>query len=151
MTTASEPTNYIYSALSAANIDPELAHNASEQVLNVAGRNITDHVDSRFDAVDKRFDAVDKRFDAVDSRFATLEKDIAQLRETVNKDIAHLSETVNKDIAQLGETVKENIAHLSKTVNKDIAHLNGYLKWLIPFHCALVVGILATLVVNMFR
>ena len=104
MTTASEPTNYIYSALSAANIDPELAHNASEQILNVAGRNITDHVDSRFDAVD--------------SRFATLEK----------------------DIAQLGETVK-----------KDIAHLSSYLKWLIPFHCALVVGILATLVVNMFR
>ena len=115
MTTASEPTNYIYSALSAANIDPELAHNASEQVLNVAGRNITDHVDSRFDAVD--------------SRFATLEK----------------------DIAQLGKTVKEDIAHLSQTINKDIAHLNGYLKWLIPFHCALVVGILATLVVNMLR
>ena len=96
MTTASEPTNYIYSALSAANIDPELAHNACEQMLNLAGRNIIDHVDTRF---------------------ATLEK----------------------DIAQLGETVK-----------KDIAHLSSYLKWLIPFHCALVVGILATLVVNMF-
>ena len=78
MTTASEPTNYIYSALSAANIDPELAHNASEQILNVAGRNITDHVDSRFDAVDKRIDTLDKRIGTLDKnlteRIGTLDR-----------------------------------------------------------------------------
>ena len=114
----SESTNSVYRALCDAGVEHTVAHNACEQMLNLAGRNITDHIDSRFDAVNSRFDAVNSRFDAVNSRFATLEK----------------------DIAQLGETVK-----------KDIAHLNGYLKWLIPFHCALVVGILATLVVNMFR
>ena len=96
MTTASEPTNYIYSALSAANIDPELAHNASEQVLNVTGRNITDHVDSRFDHVDSRFDAVDSRFDAVDKRIDTLDKNLSERIATLDR---HFNRIVNIQIA----------------------------------------------------
>ena len=96
MTTASEPTNYIYSALSAANIDPELAHNASEQVLNVAGRNITDHVDSRFDAVDSRFDHVDSRFNAVDKRIDTLDKNLSERIATLDR---HFNRIVSIQLA----------------------------------------------------
>ena len=94
MTTASEPTNYIYSALSAANIDPELAHNASEQILNVAGRNITDHVDSRFDAVNSR--SVDKRIDTLDKRIGTLDKNLTERIGTLDR---HFNRIVSIQIA----------------------------------------------------
>ena len=50
------PVDAIYRAWRAARVDPDLAHEAVEQVRAQAGRNVIDIMESRFDVVESRFD-----------------------------------------------------------------------------------------------
>ena len=118
MTTASEPTNYVYSAFAAANIDPELAHNAADQILNVAGRNITDHVDRRFETVENRINNIDKRIDTLDKnlteRIDTLDKNLTERIDTLNKNLTERIDTLNKNLTERIDTLDR---HFNRIVN----------------------------------
>ena len=67
------PVDAIYRALRSARVDPDLAHEAVEQVRAQAGRNVVDIMESRFAEVESRFAVVESRFDAVETRFDALE------------------------------------------------------------------------------
>ena len=118
MTTASEPTNYVYSAFAAANIDPELAHNAADQILNVAGRNITDHVDRRFETVENRINNIDKRIDTLDKnlteRIDTLDKNLTERIDTLDKNLTERIDTLNKNLTERIDTLDR---HFNRIVN----------------------------------
>ena len=50
------PVDAIYRAWRAAQVDPDLAHEAVEQVRAQAGRNVIDVMESRFEVIESRFD-----------------------------------------------------------------------------------------------
>ena len=64
------PVDAIYRAWRAARVDPDLAHEAVEQIRAQAGRNVIDIMESRFAVVESRFDAVES---VMESRFAVVE------------------------------------------------------------------------------
>ena len=149
MTTPSESTDYLYRAFCDAGVEHDVAHNASGQVLNLAGRNIIDHVDNRFTTLEKD---IASHGEAVRKDIARLEKDIASHGEAVRKDIARLE----KDIASHGEAVHKDITHNTEALRNDIASHGEiiathtrYATWHMSLHAVLVVGILGALFVNM--
>ena len=50
------PVDAIYRAWRAAQVDPDLAHEAVEQVRAQAGRNVIDIMESRFEVIESQFD-----------------------------------------------------------------------------------------------
>ena len=73
----------IYRAWRAARVDPDLAHEAVEQVRAQDGRNVIDIMESRFDVVESRFDVVESRFDVVESRFDATESRFAAVESVM--------------------------------------------------------------------
>ena len=111
------PVDAIYRAWRAARVDPDLAHEAVEQVRAQAGRNVIDIMESRFDTaesvmesrfaaaesiMESRFAAaesvMESRFAAVESvmesRFAELKAEIRVLQRVIWPLIGILATTV---------------------------------------------------------
>ncbi len=74
VTAPERPSTALFRALRGAHVDPDLAHEASEEVRVQAGQSVIAVVDSHFAVVDSRFDAMEARFDAIDSRIDTLQR-----------------------------------------------------------------------------
>ena len=103
MASSTDSIGATFRAFRAAGVDPDLAHEASEEVRTLAGQNVIAHVDARLDSfeagvdarfahvdarldslaaridnleqrVDTRFDSLEKRFDSLEKRFDSLEK-----------------------------------------------------------------------------
>ncbi len=74
VTAPERPANALFRALRDAHADPDLAHEASEEVRSQAGRNVIAVVEARFDAMEARFDAMEARFDAIASRIDVLQR-----------------------------------------------------------------------------
>lgn len=96
MASSTDSIGATFRAFRAAGVDPDLAHEASEEVRTLAGQNVIAHVDARLDSfeagvgarfahVDARLDSlaaridnleqrVDTRFDSLEKRFDSLEK-----------------------------------------------------------------------------
>ena len=143
MTTASEPTNYVYSAFAAANIDPELAHNAADQILNVAGRNITDHVDRRFETVENRINNIDKRID-------TLDKNLTERIDTLDKNLTERIDTLNKNLTELDKNLTERIDTLNKNLTERIDTLDRHFNRIVNIQLVLIVSIVGLLGAALF-
>ena len=80
MASSTDSIGATFRAFRAAGVDPDLAHEASEEVRTLAGQNVIAHVDARLDSlaahidnleqrVDTRFDSLEKRFDSLEKRF----------------------------------------------------------------------------------
>ena len=80
------PVDAIYRAWRAARVDPDLAHEAVEQVRAQAGRSVIAVVESRFEVVESRFDAMESRIDSLKSstevRFDAMESRIDSLKSS---------------------------------------------------------------------
>ena len=59
------PIDAVYRAWRAAQVDPDLAYEATEQVRAQAGRNVIDIMESRFAVVESRFDELGARIDTL--------------------------------------------------------------------------------------
>ena len=68
------PIDAVYRAWRAAQVDPDLAYEATEQVRAQAGRNVIDIMESRFAVVESRFAVMESRFDELGARIDTLQK-----------------------------------------------------------------------------
>lgn len=92
------PVDAIYRAWRAARVDPDLAHEAVEQVRAQAGRNVIDIMESRFEVVESvmesRFAVVESRFDVMESRFDELKAEIRILQRVIWPLIGILATTV---------------------------------------------------------
>ncbi len=78
------PATALFRALRDAHVDPDLAHEASEEVRAQAGQSVIAVVDSRFDVVDSRFDVVDSRFAVMEARFAEVKAEIQALSSRID-------------------------------------------------------------------
>ncbi|MCY4584775.1 MAG: hypothetical protein OXB98_01935 [Bryobacterales bacterium] len=65
------PVDAIYRAWRAARVDPDLAHEAVEQVRAQAGRNVIDIMESRFAAVES---VMESRFDELNTEIRVLQR-----------------------------------------------------------------------------
>ena len=107
------PVDAIYRAWRAARVDPDLAHEAVEQIRAQAGRNVIDIMESRFDAVESvmesRFTAVESvmesRFTAVESRFAAVESVMESRFDELKAEIRVLQRVIWPLIGILATTV----------------------------------------------
>ena len=75
------PADAIYRAWRSAQVDPDLAYEATEQIRTQAGHNVITVVESRFVEFGARFDVMESRFvefgarlDALADRIDTLQK-----------------------------------------------------------------------------
>ncbi len=59
------PIDAVYRAWRAAQVDPDLAHEATEQVRAQAGRNVIAVMESRFAVMESRFDELGAHIDAL--------------------------------------------------------------------------------------
>ena len=99
------PVDAIYRAWRAARVDPDLAHEAVEQVRAQDGRNVIDIMESRFDVVESRFDVVESRFDATESRFAAVESVMESRFDELKSEIRVLQRVIWPLIGILATTV----------------------------------------------
>ena len=82
MASSTDSIGATFRAFRAAGVDPDLAHEASEEVRTLAGQNVIAHVDARLDSLAARIDNLEQRVDTrfnsleqrVDTRFDSLEK-----------------------------------------------------------------------------
>ena len=68
------PVDAIYRAWRAAQVDPDLAHEAVEQVRAQAGRNVIDIMESRFEVIESRFEVIESRFDELKAEIRILQR-----------------------------------------------------------------------------
>ena len=68
------PVDAIYRAWRAAQVDPDLAHEAVEQVRAQAGRNVIDIMESRFEVIESRFEVMESRFDELKAEIRILQR-----------------------------------------------------------------------------
>lgn len=68
------PVDAIYRAWRAAQVDPDLAHEAVEQVRAQAGRNVIDVMESRFEVIESRFEVMESRFDELKAEIRILQR-----------------------------------------------------------------------------
>ena len=103
------PVDAIYRAWRAARVDPDLAHEAVEQVRAQAGRNVIDIMESRFAVVESRFDAVESvmesRFAVVESRFDAVESVMESRFDELKAEIRVLQRVIWPLIGILATTV----------------------------------------------
>ncbi len=88
------PVDAIYRAWRAAQVDPDLAHEAVEQVRAQAGRNVIDIMESRFEVIESRFEVIESRFEVMESRFDELKAEIRILQRVIWPLIGILATTV---------------------------------------------------------
>ena len=110
------PVDAIYRALRSARVDPDLAHEAVEQVRAQAGRNVVDIMESRFAVVESRFDAVESRFDAVESRFDAVETAMETRFSAVESVMASRFDELKAEIRVLQRVIWPLIGILATTV-----------------------------------
>ena len=77
------PIDAVYRAWRAAQVDPDLAYEATEQVRAQAGRNVIAVMESRFAVVESRFAVVESRFDVMEARFDELGARIDTLQKVL--------------------------------------------------------------------
>ncbi len=94
VTAPERPSTALFRALRGAHVDPDLAHEASEEVRVQAGQNVIAVVNSRFDVVDSRFDAMEARFGAMEARFDAIDSRIDTLHRVLWALIGLLATTV---------------------------------------------------------
>ena len=75
-------------------MDPDLAHEAVEQVRAQAGRNVIDIMESRFEVIESRFEVIESRFEVMESRFDELKAEIRILQRVIWPLIGILATTV---------------------------------------------------------
>ena len=85
------PVDAIYRAWRAARVDPDLAHEAVEQVRAQAGRNVIDIMESRFAVMES---VMESRFAVMESRFDELKAEIRVLQRVIWPLIGILATTV---------------------------------------------------------
>ena len=68
------PVDAIYRAWRAAQVDPDFAHEAVEQVRAQAGRNVIDIMESRFEVMESRFEVMESRFDELKAEIRILQR-----------------------------------------------------------------------------
>ena len=97
------PVDAIYRAWRAAQVDPDLVHEAVEQVRAQAGRNVIAVVESRFSGMESRIDSLES---TTESRFAAMESRIDSLESTTESRFAAMESVMNSRFDELKSAIQ---------------------------------------------